>query len=156
MTTITPYRRAFVTPLRRLVTVGIAVAVALGVNLALYGIGRAAGGHFAYTQSGRPNTVDAASVAIMSIGPLAVGLAAVAGLAPRWPALITAARIVAPILALGTIALMTLPAHFDPTSTVILSCMHSALVPIALLAIAAFERDASPSLALRRRSAASR
>lgn len=122
----------------RTTVIGAALLAALAINLALYGIGRAAGGHFTYQQSGKHMRVDVPSVLIMSLGPLLVGLLLVAWIGPKTT---RAARIVVPILAVGTIALMTLPAHFDTTSTVFLSCMHLALIPIALFAI----RSMSPA-----------
>ncbi|HEY5249610.1 MAG TPA: DUF6069 family protein, partial [Dermatophilaceae bacterium] len=137
----------------RLPIVGAAVLVAFGVNLALYELGRAAGGSFTYIQSGNKTTVDALAVTIMSVGPLVVGLGLVACLAPRWPRLITAAKIAAPMLALATIALMTVPAHFDTTSTIFLASMHLALIPISLLAIAALDQRHS-SLPARPRATA--
>lgn len=133
--------RSAISSLRRPGIVGIAAVVALAANLAIYGIGRAAGGTFSYTQSGNRSTVDAVAVTIMSVGPLTVGLGVLAWLAPRWPALIRAGKIAVPVLALGTIALMTVPAHFDTTSTMFLSGMHVALIPISLHALAALERD---------------
>jgi hypothetical protein len=90
----------------RVPIVGAAVMVALGVNLALYELGRAAGGSFTYIQSGNKTTVDALAVAIMSVGPLVVGLGLIACLAPRWPRLMTAAKIAAPVLALATISIV--------------------------------------------------
>ena len=119
----------------------ISVTIAVGVNLALYGIGRAAGGTFSYVQSGNRNSVVALGVSIMSAGPLIAGLGLLALLLPRWPGLIRSARFVVWLLALGTIALLTVPAHFDTTGTVFLSCMHLALIPISLLAIAARHAD---------------
>lgn len=125
----------------RLSAIAVALVVALAVNLALYGIGRAAGGTFTYVQSGKKSAVDAVAVSIMSVGPLALGLALLAWLASRWPGMIRAAKIVVPVLALATIGLLTVPGHFDTYSTVFLSCMHVAMIPISLLAIVALDRD---------------
>jgi hypothetical protein len=113
-----------------------AVMAALVVNLIIYAIGKAAGGEFTYTQSGKKTTVDAASVTILSTVPLAIGLSLVALLSPRWPAFPRVATGVAPTFAIATIVLVTIPANFDATSTVFLSFMHLAVIPISLLAIA--------------------
>jgi hypothetical protein len=113
----------------------LAVIAALGVNLIIYAIGRAAGATFSYTQSGTRTSVDALAVTVMTAGPLTLGLAFVALLSRRWPRLNQVAKVVAPVFALATIALMTVPADFDTTSTYCLSCMHVALVPISLIAL---------------------
>lgn len=115
----------------------IAVASALATNMVIYAMGRAAGGAFTYTQSGTKSTVDAVAIALMSVVPLAVGLTVVALLSPRWPPLIKAAKIIAPALALATIVLMTIPAHFDTTSTLFLASTHLAIIPITVLALTA-------------------
>jgi hypothetical protein len=140
MSTSTRTARPTVRLPERLSVIAVALVVALAVNLALYRIGRAAGGTFTYVQSGKRSAVDAVAVSIMSVGPLAFGLALLAWLAPRRPGLIRAAKIVVPVLALATIALMTVPAQFDTCSTVFLSCMHVALIPISLLAIVSLDR----------------
>jgi hypothetical protein len=87
----------------------MAIVLALAVNLVIYAIGRAAGGAFTYTQSGRTSTVDAVAITFLSTGPLTVGLTLVAILSRRWPVLINAAKIASPALALATIALMRTP-----------------------------------------------
>ncbi len=120
---------------RRITVIALAVIGVLAGNLLLYAVGRAWGGTFTYTQNGKVIRVDAASVAIMSVIPLVIGLAAVAGLARFWPASVSVARIVAPTLAIATIGVMTIPAHFDTTSTLFLSAMHVTLAAAAVLAI---------------------
>jgi hypothetical protein len=122
---------------RRYAVIIIAVVLALAVNLVIYAIGRAAGGAFTYTQSGKTSTVDAVAITFLSTGPLTVGLTLVAILARRWPVLINAAKIASPALALATIALMTIPAHFETTSTMFLASMHLMLIPISVLALTA-------------------
>jgi RsiW-degrading membrane proteinase PrsW (M82 family) len=122
---------------RRYAVIIIAIVLALAVNLVIYAIGRAAGGAFTYTQSGRTSTVDAVAITFLSTGPLTVGLTLVAILSRRWPVLINAAKIASPALALATIALMTIPAHFDTTSTMFLASMHLTLIPISVLALTA-------------------
>jgi hypothetical protein len=67
-------------------------------------------------------------------------------LSRRWPALITTAKIIVSVLAVATIGLMTLPAHFDTTSTLFLGAMHLALIPATVLALGALDprRDQRP------------
>jgi RsiW-degrading membrane proteinase PrsW (M82 family) len=122
---------------RRYAVIIIAIVLTLAVNLVIYAIGRAAGGAFTYTQSGKTSTVDAVAITFLSTGPLTVGLTLVAILSRRWPVLINAAKIASPALALATIALMTIPAHFDTTSTMFLASMHLTLIPISVLALTA-------------------
>ena len=121
--------------------IAAAVGSALAVNLVIYAIGRLSGGTFAYTHGAKPNRVDVASVILMSGAPAAIGLAAVAWLSRRWAWLTVAAQIAIPVLAIGTIGAMTLPAGFDATSAVALSAMHLALVPATLLAVGALARQ---------------
>ncbi|MEU8818653.1 DUF6069 family protein [Actinoplanes sp. NPDC048796] len=112
----------------------LAVAVAVAVNLLVYAVGRAAGGTFRFTTSGEPAEVDALTVAGFSAVPLLIGLTAVALLGP-WAA--RTALVLAPLLALATIPLLTLPADFDTVSTVTLALCHLTLVPFAVAAIRA-------------------
>ncbi|WP_200938453.1 DUF6069 family protein [Cellulomonas sp. Root137] len=114
-----------------------AVLVAVVVNLAIYGIGRAAGADYEFTAAGgSPSTVDALTVAGFTAVPLLVGLT-VAALLRRWSWAIPTALVVAPVLAVATILVMTVPADFDTASTVTLACCHLALVPISVLALRA-------------------
>jgi Family of unknown function (DUF6069) len=128
----------------RLKVVVLTVVAVLAVNLLIYAVGRIGGGAFAYQQSGTSARVDAVAVTILSVVPLTIGLTLVAWLSPRWPKLITTAKIVAPVLAVGTIGLMTIPAHFDTTSTLTLTTMHLALIPAALLALTALAPPRRP------------
>src|SRR5688572_33009844 len=118
---------------RRVGVVVGAVLAAVAVNLAVYGVGRAAGGSFEFTSAaGGPAEVEALTVAGFSAVPLLLGLAAVA-LLVRFGSWVTrSALVVAPVLAIGTIAVMTLPANFDTTSTMALALCHLALVPIVV------------------------
>lgn len=117
--------------------IALAVLAALGCNLVSYAIGRAAGAGFSYTRSGTRTSVDALAITVMTVGPLTVGLVLVVLLSRRWPRLYQAAKLLAPALALATIALMTVPAGFDTTSTYFLSGMHVVLVPVSLIALTA-------------------
>jgi fermentation-respiration switch protein FrsA (DUF1100 family) len=129
----------------RLGVIAAALAGLLLTNLAIYAIGHALGGAFTYTQSGAPVRVDPAAITIMSLAPLATGLALIAALSRKWPPAIRAARIAAPTLAVATIAVMTIPAGFDTASTVALATMHLATIPAALLALNTLPRRPSQS-----------
>jgi hypothetical protein len=119
--------------------------VVLAVNLLAYVIGRATGAAFTYTHAGRVTRVDAASVAIMSVVPLTIGLTLIAWLSRRWSGLIRIAKVVASLLAVSTVGLMTIPAGFDATSAAFLATMHLALVPAALLALEALSPALRPA-----------
>ncbi|MFI5040457.1 MAG: DUF6069 family protein [Acidimicrobiales bacterium] len=114
------------------------IVAVLACNLAVYALGRAVGATFRYTHNGKVARVDAVAVTVMSVLPLATGLALTAWLSRRWSALITIAKVVAPVLAVVTIGAMTIPARFDVTSALCLSTMHLALIPAVLYAAAGF------------------
>jgi hypothetical protein len=71
----------------------------------------------------------------MSAVPALIGLMVVAWLSPRWPTVITAAKVIGPLMAVATIGLMTLPARFDTTTTLSLTAMHLTLIPVTWLAL---------------------
>ena len=123
--------------LSRPAVIAAAVLTAVVVNLVLYALGRAAGGSFRFTSGGAPAEVDAVTVAGFSAVPLLLGLTAVALLAPRFGWVRTAALVAGPVLAVGTVLLMTLPADLDAISTVTLALCHLSLVPILVLAVRA-------------------
>ena len=132
--TAAPAARARIN-IRPLAVISAALAGLLLINLAIYAVGRALGGAFTYTQNASAVKVDPAAITIMSLVPLATGLALIAALARKWPAAIRVARIAAPALAVATIAAMTIPAGFDTTSAVSLATMHLVTIPAALLAL---------------------
>jgi hypothetical protein len=119
----------------RLTWIGATLAGLLAVNLLLYTIGRATGGTFTYTQSGKPVRVDAVAVALLSLAPLASGLLLVAVIGRRWATVVPVAKVAAVVVAVATIAVMTIPADFDRRSTAFLALMHLAAIPAALLTI---------------------
>jgi hypothetical protein len=119
------------------VVVGGAVIVAVAVNLAIYAVGRAAGATFEFTASTGPATVSAGTVAGFTAVPLLVGLTVAALLRRRWTWVLPAALVIAPVLAVATIVVMTIPADLDTASTVTLACCHLALVPVVVLALRA-------------------
>ena len=122
---------------RRLLVIAAAVGAAVLVNLILYGIGRAAGGTFHFTSPSGPAIVDGVTVAAFSALPLLIGLVAVAVLARLGDWVVRTALVVGPLLAVATIALMTLPADFDTVSTLTLALCHLTLVPVIIVAIRA-------------------
>jgi hypothetical protein len=119
----------------RAVAVLAATATAVVANLLVYAAGRASGGDFTFTRSGTAMTVDVVTLAGFSAVPLGVGLALVAVLVGRVRWIATIASVVAPLLAVVTVFVMTLPVDLDQASTVALACCHLTLVPISLLAI---------------------
>ncbi|QYC38079.1 hypothetical protein Nocox_02230 [Nonomuraea coxensis DSM 45129] len=121
-------------------TVAVTVAAALILNLAIYGLGRAAGGDFLFTAAGRPAEVDALTVAGFTVLPLLVGMTMVAALARVWRWVVPAALVIAPALALGTVPLMTLPADLDTTSKLALALCHVALVPVTVTGLLRLRR----------------
>lgn len=127
--------------LSRVALVALSVVTAVVVNLVVYSVGRAAGGTFQFTSSSGPAEVDAVTVAGFSAIPLLIGLTAVALLAPLATWVIRAALIVGPVLAVGTIALMTLPTDFDTASKATLALCHLTLVPITIAAVVAIGRQ---------------
>jgi len=125
--------------------IAAALAGLLIANLAIYVVGRALGGAFTYPQNGTTVRVDPLAITIMSLAPLATGLALIAALSRIWPAAIRIARIAGPTLAVATIALMTIPAGFDTTSDVSLAAMHLTTIPATLIALNALPRRRSQS-----------
>ncbi|MGX6603320.1 DUF6069 family protein [Micromonosporaceae bacterium Da 78-11] len=126
--------------LPRAAVVALAGVTAAAVNLIVHALGRAVGGSFRFTSAGRAAEVDALTVAGFSAAPLLVGLAAVALLAPRAAWVVPTARIVGSVLAVGTIALMTLPTDLDPISKTTLALCHLTLVPIMVVAVSILAR----------------
>ena len=131
--------------------IAAAVGAAALINLILYGLGRAAGGTFHFTSSSGPAVVDGATVVAFSVVPLLVGLVAVALLTRLGGWVIRTALVVGPLLAVATIALMTLPTDLDATSKMTLALCHLVLVPIIIVAVRALGR---PDGAIRRSAVA--
>jgi hypothetical protein len=130
-------------PRRRPAIVAAAVLTAVAVNLAIYGIGRLAGGTYRFTTSGAPLEVDPVTLVGFSALPLAAGLTLAALLSLRWAWVIPVAMVVAPVLELGSILGMTVPADFDLPSRIALMSCHVALVPVSLVALRAIGRTAA-------------
>lgn len=127
-------------PSSRYAVVIIAIVFAQAVNLVIYAIGRAAGGRIQVHAVGQDDhrrcRGDRVPVRRAARGRLGL----VASLSRRWPVLNSAAKIASPALALVTIALMTIPADFDTTSTMFLAAMHLMPIPVSLLALTALAR----------------
>lgn len=123
----------------RVVVVLAAVAAAVVANLVIYALGRLAGGAFEVTTNGQLVQVNAITVAGFSAVPLGLGLVVVALLA-RHGWVVKLAMVVAPVLAVLTIFVMTIPADLDTVSTVALAACHVTLVPISILAVRLLRR----------------
>ncbi|MCO8270790.1 DUF6069 family protein [Actinoplanes sp. TRM 88003] len=115
--------------------IALAAAAAIIVNLIVHAAGRAAGGSFRFTNGGVTNEVDAVTVAGFSAVPLLIGLLVVAMLSRLGPWVARVAVVVAPVLAVVTIFVMTVPADLDRASTVALALCHLTLIPISVRAI---------------------
>jgi hypothetical protein len=120
---------------KKLLVIAAGAGAAAVINLILYALGRAAGGTFRFTSSGGPAIVDGVTVAAFSAVPLLVGLVAVALLSPLGEWVTRTALVLGPVLAIGTIAVMTVPTDLDVTSKVTLALCHIVLVPIILVAV---------------------
>ncbi len=122
-------------PRARVRTVVGTVVAAVLVNLVVYAVGRLAGGDFTFTRDDDRATVDAATVAGFTAIPLGAGLTLVGLLAHRLRWVPRVAAVVAPLLAVATILVMTVPVDLDAVSTVTLATCHLTLVPVSVLAI---------------------
>ncbi len=128
--------------------VAAVVGSAVAVNVVVHLLGRAAGGTFAFVREGVVVEVDTATVAGFTAVPLLVGLVLVAVLGPRWPRSYGPALVVAPLLALVTIASMTIPAGFDAVSTLTLAACHLTLVPLSVVGVLGLRRAAARTRAV--------
>lgn len=128
-----------------------ALAIAVVVNLALFFLGMLAGGSYAFTSPAGPAKVVAVVLVAFTVLPLALGLTVVAVVRRWWPGVVTVALVVAPVLEIGTIFAMTIPADLDLPSTIALALCHVALVPVTVLALRALRtgRRSSPTAARR-------
>ena len=117
------------------VVVLAAAVTAVVFNLLVYALGQLAGGDFAFPRNGSTVQVDAVTVAGFSAAPLGLGLTVVALLARRFSWIARVAIVVAPVLAIATIGIMTIPVDLDTVSTVALATCHLTLVPISIVAI---------------------
>lgn len=139
-------RRTGSSPGRHLRVVLVAVVTAVAVNLVLYAIGRLAGGTFRFTAAGATAEVDGVTVAGFTAIPLTLALLLAAIVVPRWPMLLRVGLVVAPVLELGSILAMTLPADFDAISKITLALCHVTLVPVSVLALLAMRTRRAPDV----------
>ncbi|GGK58814.1 DUF6069 family protein [Nocardia camponoti] len=126
---------------RPVAVIGAALA-ALVLNLILWGIGEAAGGSFLTTDKGVQQSVAPGGVVLMSLAPLGIGLTVAVLISYLWTPILRVAAVVGSVLSLGTIAL-TVAADFDTASTIALSLMHVALVPVMVIALEAVRKNIS-------------
>lgn len=144
MTALESYARRWGTP----GTVIAATLIAIAINLIVYAIGTLAGGTFDFTVDGTSEHVYALLLTAFTAIPMLVGLTLVALLAPRLPQVIPVALVVAPILAIGSIFIMTMPTNFDTASTVTLAIAHVVVAIVTVAAILAL-RARKPGSAFR-------
>lgn len=136
---------------RRWGTTGTIIATALtalGINLVVYAIGTIAGASFDFTVDGERTHVYALLLAAFTVIPIVVGLTLVALLARWWPQVIPLALVIAPVLAIGTIFIMTLPTDLDTASTVTLAITHVVVAVVTVAGILAL-RGRRPGSAFR-------
>ncbi len=124
----------------RAVIVIATLAAALVVNELIYLIGHAIGGSFVFHQDGKVYHVNAGAIAILTAPPVAVGMTLAALLSLRWAWTVKAALVIAPVLAVVTIFVMTIPADFDTASTITLALTHLALAPVCVAGLLAIAR----------------
>jgi hypothetical protein len=120
--------------------VALAVAVAIVVNVGIHSLGRALGATYRFTAETGPAEVDTLTVIGFTLLPLTVALTLVAVFGRFWAWVLPVALVAGPVLELGSIAGMTLPADFEPLSKVFLALCHVALVPITIVTLLALRR----------------
>jgi hypothetical protein len=139
MSAIAAYAPSRVAQLSRPAAVAVTVAAGVVVNRVLCLLGALAGASFVTVDNGTATDVAPIGVIVMTVVPLTIGMALAAALSLKWRSVIRVAQVVAPVLALGTIAL-TINAHFDGPSTTVLASMHIALVPITIAGLEILRR----------------
>jgi hypothetical protein len=117
-----------------------AVALAIAVNVGIHALGGLAGATYRFTAATGPAEVDALTVFGFTLVPLGVALTLVAVLGRFWKWVFPVALVVGPVLELGSIFGMTLPADLDDVSTLFLALCHVALVPVTVVAVLALRR----------------
>ena len=117
-----------------------AVVVAVVLNLIAFAIGVGAGGTFEGDSPMGSIVVGPLNVVMLTALPLGVALVAVAVIRRWWRGVTTVALVAGPVLELGSIFAMTLPAGFDATSTAALVACHILMVPVTVVALLALRR----------------
>ena len=78
-----------------------------------------------------------------------LGLAVAGSARPLVEGRVPPALVVAPVLELGSILVMTVPADLDPTSKMTLAACHVALVPVTVVAVLALRKRAARAVGSR-------
>jgi hypothetical protein len=117
-----------------------AVALAIAVNVGIHALGGLAGATYRFAAATGPAEVDALTVFGFTLVPLGVALTLVAVLGRFWKWVFPVALVVGPVLELGSVLGMTLPADLDDVSTLFLALCHVALVPVTVVAVLALRR----------------
>jgi hypothetical protein len=117
-----------------------AVALAIAVNVGIHALGGLAGATYRFAAATGPAEVDALTVLGFTLVPLGVALTLVAVLGRFWKWVFPVALVVGPVLELGSVLGMTLPADLDDVSTLFLALCHVALVPVTVVAVLALRR----------------
>lgn len=125
--------------LGRVQAVVATVLAALLVNLVIWVVGAAAGGSFQFTDGAVTQSAAPAGVVLLTVVPLLIGMVLAALLSFRWLGVIRVAQVVAPALALLTVA-PTFMAGFDGTSTAALALMHVAIAVVVVIGLEAMRR----------------
>lgn len=125
----------------RVAVVIATMAGALVVNELIFLIGHAIAGSYVFHQNGKTYHVDAGAIALLTVPPVLIGMT-LAALLMRWAWTLKAAIVVAPVLAIATIFVMTIPADFDTASTITLALTHLALAPVCVTGLLALSRRA--------------
>ncbi|GAB3225330.1 hypothetical protein GCM10027447_14620 [Glycomyces halotolerans] len=123
--------------------IAVAVAGALAINLAIWLAGAAFGGSFTYVEpDGALHTTTAPrGVIVMTVIPMALGLAVAVLLAMKWRGVVRLAQVIGAGAALATTT-TTFTAGFDTVSTIALSCMHLVIAVAVVFALEAIDRRA--------------
>jgi hypothetical protein len=111
-----------------------AVVLAIVVNVGIHALGRAAGATYRFTAATGPAEVG------YTLLPLGIALTLVAVLGRFWRWVFPVALVAGPVLELGSILGMTVPADFDLASKIALASCHLVLVPVSVLAVLALRR----------------
>jgi len=117
-----------------------AVVVAIVVNVGIHALGRLAGATYRFTAATGSAEVDSLTVLGFTFLPLGVALTLVAVLGRFWKWVFPVALVVGPVLELGSILGMTVPADFDITSKIALASCHLVLVPVSVLTVLVLRR----------------
>jgi hypothetical protein len=117
-----------------------AVALAIAVNVGIHALGGLAGATYRFAAATGPAEIDALTVFGFTLVPLGVALTLVAVLGRFWKWVFPVALVVGPVLELGSVLGMTLPADLDDVSTLFLALCHVALVPVTVVAVLALRR----------------